>query len=65
MTRLTPPEDPDSLERFVAAQDGSYDIALAELKGGPETQPLDVVHLSAAARPRQVADVPPLWPCRA
>lgn len=34
MARFTPSEDPDTLDRFVAAQDGTYGIALAELKRG-------------------------------
>lgn len=34
MDRNTPPDDADSLDRFVAAQEGVYDTALSELRQG-------------------------------
>ena len=41
---------PFDLERFVAAQEGVYDGALRELRGGPQDRALDLVHLSAGRR---------------
>ena len=62
-------DDPYRLERFVTAQDsaGTYQRALAELRGRPEDQPLDVVHLPPGRRPRVQRSWPsatrsPAWP---
>ena len=47
-------DDPYDLQRFVTAQDagGTYQRALAELRAGPQDQPLDVVRLPADRGPR-------------
>jgi uncharacterized protein (DUF1810 family) len=50
--------DRSNLERFVTAQAPVFETVLAELRGGPEADPLDVVRLSSAERSRTILDGP-------
>ena len=52
--------DPYDLQRFVDAQEPVYDAVISELTGRQETQPLDLVRVSAAARARQQPDRRPI-----
>ena len=49
-----------NLERFVTAQAPIFETVLAGIASGPEANPLDVVRLSSAERPRAILDSPVL-----
>ena len=52
--------DPHDLSRFVDAQAGDYEQALAEIRTRPEAVALDLVHLPADRGARLQLDVPAL-----
>ena len=54
--RRCPPMIPFDLDRFVTAQDGGLRGGARRAEGRPEADALDVVRVSAAARPRPLAD---------
>ena len=54
-------DDPFDLERFVLAQESTFEIALAEIRAGEQEIPLDVVYLSATAWSRPERNGPSIW----